>query len=321
MMKINSGKKSKTAQYAVGGVVAVIVIFFWMMMPLMQKSPFDTSVPTGNPFKSRSVDLNALDIPSEASAPGYALSGAMTDNPATAGDLAESSLFSSGMGELSGGETAEAGVSDGAGASASASADISAPSALPGRTPRPKMSAPGSLSGGNGNSMTAGGVHNKFFGGSNAKADIAPSKLPEVKKSALSDKKAAGLMASLAAAEKKSAASAGMKVDDSRGGASGAFHGATAASKTHLDEELEHDSAVAGLELGKVDSDLKKNDPAINNKKFKPPEVPEPTLAEKNDEMYKQMIMQMLISQVLGPMFGALMQGAMGVDSGNTTKG
>jgi hypothetical protein len=291
------------------------VIFFWMSLPLMQKSSFDTSVPTGNPFKSRSVDLNALDIPSEASAPGYALSGAMTDNPATSGDMADSSLFSSGMGELAGGETAEASVSDGTGASASASADISAPSALPGRTPRPKMSAPGSLSGGNGNSMTAGGVHNKFFGGSNAKAEIAPSKLPEVKKSALSDKKAAGLMAALAAAEKKSVASAGMKVDDSRGGAAGAFHGATAASKTHLDEELENDSAVAGLELGKVDSDLKKNDPSINNKKFKPPEVPEPTLAEKNDEMYKQMIMQMLISQVLGPMFGALMQGAMGMDT------
>jgi hypothetical protein len=90
MMKINSGKKSKNTQYAVGGVIAVVIVFAWLSLPLMQKSSFDTSVPSGNPFKSKAVDLNSLEIPAEGSAPGYALSGMMSDNPATAGDLDKS---------------------------------------------------------------------------------------------------------------------------------------------------------------------------------------------------------------------------------------
>jgi hypothetical protein len=309
MMKINSGKKSKTTQYAVGGVVVVVILFAWISLPLMQKSSFDTSVPTGNPFKSKAVDLNSLEIPAEASAPGYALSGMMSDNTATAGDLGESSLFSSGVGELSGDE-AEAAQAGAASASASASAGVSAPSAGGAKASFPKMSAPGSLSGGNGNSMTAGGAHKKFFGASNAEAHIAPSSLNDVKKSLAKDK-TSGLMASLSSVEKKSLSSAGMSVEQSRGGASGAFVRSSASDRPDLTTEIEDDSATAGLELGKVDSDLKKNDPSINAKKFKPPEIPEPKVVE-NDEMYKQMILQMIISQVVGPMFGALMGGMTG---------
>ncbi|MDQ7772415.1 MAG: hypothetical protein RDU13_02705 [Elusimicrobiales bacterium] len=309
MMKITSGKKSKTTQYAVGGAIAVVIMFGWLSLPLMQKSSFDTSVPSGNPFRSKAVDLNSLEIPAEGSAPGYALSGMMSDNPATAGGFADSSLFSSGMGELSDGEAAE-GKADGVSSSASASAAVSAPSAGAPKGSFPKMSAPGSLSGGNSNSMTAGGSHNKFFGSGNASAQLAPSSLADVKKAVAKDK-TSGLMASLASVEKKSLSSSGMSVDESRGGASSAFVKTAAGSRSDLDTEIEEQSAVAGLELGKVDSDLKKNDPSINSKKFKPPEIPEPKVVE-NDEMYKQMIIQMIISQVLGPMFGAMMKGAMG---------
>lgn len=308
-MKINSGKKSKTTQYAVGGVIAVVIMFAWLSLPLMQKSSFDTSVPSGNPFKSKAVDLNSLEIPAEGSAPGYALSGMMSDNPATAGNMADSSLFSSGMGELSDGETVEAQAA-GASSSASASAGVSAPSAGGAKGSFPKMSAPGSLSGGNGNSMTAGGSHKKFFGSGNADAQLAPSSLSDVKK-AIANDKSSGLMASLASVEKKSLSSTGMSVEQSRGGSSSAFVKSAGADRSNLTTEIEEQSAVAGLELGQVDSDLKKNDPSINNKKFKPPEIPEPKVVE-NDEMYKQMIMQMIISQVLGPMFGAMMKGAMG---------
>lgn len=314
-MKINSGKKSKNTQYAVGGVIAVVIVFAWLSLPLMQKSSFDTSVPSGNPFKSKAVDLNSLEIPAEGSAPGYALSGMMSDNPATAGDLADSSLYSSGMGELSDGEAADSAAGVTASASASASAGVSAPSASGPKGSMPKMSAPGSLSGGGGNSRTAGGSHDKFFGASNADAELRPSSLPDVKKSVAKDK-TSGLLASLASVEKKSLSSAGMKIDQSRGGASSAFVKTSASGNPDLTTEIEEQSAVAGLELGKVDSDLKKNDPSINSKKFKPPEVPEPKVVE-DDEMYKQMIIQMIISQVLGPMFGGLMKGAMGGPAGN----
>lgn len=317
-MKINSGKKSKTTQYAVGGVIAVVIMFAWLSLPLMQKSSFDTSVPSGNPFKSKAVDLNSLEIPAEGSAPGYALSGMMSDNPATAGNMADSSLFSSGMGELSDGEAA-AGQADGvsASASASASAGVSAPSAGGAKGSFPKMSAPGSLSGGNGNSMTAGGAHKKFFGSGNADAQLTPSSLADVKKAMAKDKPS-GLMASLASVEKKSLSSTGMSVEQSRGGSSSAFVKSAGSNRPDLTTEIEEQSSVAGLELGKVDSDLKRNDPSINNKKFKPPEIPEPKVVE-NDEMYKQMILQMIISQVVGPMFGALMGGMTGAQapSGN----
>lgn len=312
MIKITSGKKSKPTQYAVGGAIAVVIMFGWLSLPLIQKSSFDTSVPSGNPFRSKAVDLNSLEIPAEGSAPGYALSGMMSDNPATAGGLADSSLFSSGMAELSDGEAAE-GTADGTAAAAPASAAVSAPSAGAPKGSFPKMSAPGSLSGGNSNSMTAGGSHSKFFGSGNAEAKLSPASLPDVKKAVAKDK-ASGLMASLASVEKKSLSSSGMSVDESRGGAAGAFVKTAAGSRSDLDTEIEEQSAVAGLELGKVDSDLKKNDPSINSKKFKPPEIPEPKVVE-NDEMFKQMIMQMIISQVLGPMFGAMMKGAMGMEA------
>lgn len=314
-MKINSGKKSKNTQYAVGGVIAVVIVFAWISLPLMQKSSFDTSVPSGNPFKSKAVDLNSLEIPAEGSAPGYALSGMMSDNPATAGDLADSSLYSSGMSELSDGEGAAVGGDSPVSASASASAGVSAPSAGGGKAAVPKMGAVGSLGGSSGGSMTAGGSHKKFFGAGNANAELAPSALQDVKKQIGKDK-APGLLASLASVEKKSLSSAGMSVDQSRGGSSSAFVKSAASSNPDLTTEMEEQSAVAGLELGKVDSDLKKNDPSINNKKFKPPEIPEPKVVD-NDEMYKQMIIQMLISQVLGPMFGALFKGGMGGAGGN----
>lgn len=307
MIKINSGKTSKNTQYAVGGVIAVVIVFAWISLPLMQKSSFDTSVPSGNPFRSKAVDLNSLEIPAEGSAPGYALSGVMSDNPATAEGVADSSLYNSGMGELSGGEGAAGGAGPagaGASASASASAGVGAPSTGGGKGSFPKMSAPGSLSGGNSNSMTAGGSHKKFFGSGNTEAQLEPSSLADVKKGIAKDKPS-GLLAALASTEKKSLASTGMSVDQSRGGASSAFVKSAASSNPGLNTEIEEQSAVAGLELGKVDSDLKKNDPSLNSKKFKPPEVPEPKVVD-NDEMYKQMILQMIISQVLGPMFGAM---------------
>lgn len=314
-MKINSGKKSKNTQYAVGGVIAVVIVFGWLSLPLMQKSSFDTSVPAGNPFKSKAVDLNSLEIPAEGSAPGYALSGMMSDNPATAGDLADSSLYSSGMGELSDGEAAAGSADSAASASASASAGVSAPSAGAGRSSIPKMSAPGSLSGGGGNSRTAAGSHKKFFGAGNADAELTPSALPAGSRPMGKDKPT-GLLASLSSVEKKSLSSAGMNVDQSRGGASSAFTRSAGSGSADLATEIEEQSAVAGLELGKVDSDLKRNDPSINSKKFKPPEIPEPKVVE-DDEMYKQMIMQMIISQVLGPMFGSLFSGAMGGGGAN----
>ena len=174
MIRIQT-KKPKPTQYIVGGVVAVIVLFAWISLPLMSNSSLDSSVSVGNPFKSRVSDISSLmdDIPSEGGAPGSPLSGEMTDNPATSGESLISSLFQSGDGDE---ETA---------AGASASADVPAPG-MPGKystsVPIPSLRAGGakltpqaSITGGNPNSMSTGGPHNKFFGRDNSKTDIAPA--------------------------------------------------------------------------------------------------------------------------------------------------
>lgn len=109
------GKKSKTAQYAIGGVVGFVILILWFSVPLMDKSAWNTAVPEGNPFSSKSVDLRGLSdgMSYESGAPGSPLSGAMIDNPATSGQDINSSLYSSGFDEISDGEGADGAASSG----------------------------------------------------------------------------------------------------------------------------------------------------------------------------------------------------------------
>jgi len=294
MIKIQS-KKSKSTQYIIGGTVGVLILALWISLPLMSGSSMDGSVSAGNPFKSKVADLSALsDIPSEGGAPGSPLSGEMINNPATSGEDIASSLFQSGPDQE---PVAEASAS----ADASASAPGAAPSASAGAPsaagPTAKLSAAASITGGNSNSMTAGGLHNKFFGSGGNKADIAPATGADIKKMAAADKKA-GLVAMLNNTADKSilAAKAG-NAAASQSGAASAFANTGKASGSDLNNDFESQSAESGLQLGQTAQDLKKSDPSLSKTKITPPAKPE-DVTDKNDEM-KKMIMQMVIQAVI----------------------
>lgn len=299
-------KKPKPTQYIVGGAVAVIILFAWISLPLMSNSSLDSSVSVGNPFKSKVSDIGSLmgDIPSEGGAPGSPLSGEMTDNPATSGESLISSLFQSGAGDE---ETA---------ADASASAGVSGP--LPGKysasAPAPSLGALGaklapqaSITGGNSNSMSTGGPHNKFFGSSNAKTDIAPAPGLNANIGREAGKKNALVaMLSNAADKSRSAAKTG-SMDAAKGGAASAFEKSAKAGTSDLTTDLENSSVASGLGMGQAAQDLKKNDPNLSSHKVQMPE-PKAVKEDNSDEEMKKMIMQMIIQATLGSVFGAMGQ-------------
>ncbi|OGR42363.1 MAG: hypothetical protein A2X35_01275 [Elusimicrobia bacterium GWA2_61_42] len=304
MMKIHA-KRSKTTQYVIGGTVAVIILGLWVSLPLMNGSSMDASVSTGNPFHSKVADISSLgsDIPSEGGAPGSPMSGEMINNPATSGEEMASSLFQSGLSED---EPAAAEVSADASAFAPPPAVSAAPVSHPSSGSGAKLGAVASITAGNSNSMTAGGIHNKFFGsGAGQKAEFAPTTGADMKKMAAADKKPALLAMLNTAADKSQLAVKTGNIDAAKGGAAAAFGATTKAGSSDLNENMENQSSSSGLQLGQTAQDLKKNDPNMSKHKVNIPE-PKPVKDDKSDEEMKKMLMQMIIQNVLGPMFGAM---------------
>lgn len=304
MMKFQA-KKNKSKQYVIGGTVAVIILALWISLPLMSGSSLDSSVSTGNPFSSKVADIGLLgsDISPEAGAPGSPLSGEMIYNPATSGEDIASSLFQSG---LSDGEAPASSASVDAAPSipeASASAGGPAPS---GAAPHGKLTAAASITGGNSNSMTAGSLHSKFFGGGNQKSDFTPVAKADLKKPAAVDKKNS-LMAMLDTSSKKSelAAKTG-NLGAAKGGASSAFGGAATAKGLDLNDGMEQQASESGLQMGQTSQDLKKNDPSLNKTKVTPPAPPK-DITDESEEM-KQQIKMMIIQMVLKMALGAIFQ-------------
>lgn len=312
MIKMNTaGRKPKTTQYIVGGGVAVIILLCWISIPLMNNSSLDSAAGPGTPFKTRSADIGSLgsDIPSEGGAPGYSMDGGMTN--LTSGENIASSLFQSGpedeeaaadfrAPELSG--PAASGPGSGPGAPAGVTASPA---------PKGKLSALPSITAGNANSVTTGGKFDRPFGTGAAKPDLGPALDQLSKKQPPAAEKRSALLSMLKDAEDKSvlAARSG-NANEARGGASSAFE--KAAKADNLNTSLESGAAVAGLSLGVAAQDLKRNDPSRSTNKST---FPQPIVAEDKskeaDEAMKKMIMQMLISAVLGPMMGSIFSGAM----------
>lgn len=302
MMKFQS-KKSKSTQYVIGGTVGVLILALWISLPLLSGSSMEGSVAAGNPFKSKVADLSALsDIPSEGGAPGSPLSGEMINNPATSGEDIASSLFQSGISE----ETPEASASADASAAApevpSASGGAPAPSAGGSKA---KLAAAASITGGNSNSMTAGGIHNKFFGSSNAKAEVAPAAAADPKKMAAPNNK--GTLAALLSntADKSKLAANSGSMDASKGGAASAFtNTAKAGGSADLNSDLEAKSLESGLQLGQTAQDLKKSDPSLSKTKVTPPSKPKDA-TDESEEM-KNQIKMMIIQMVLKAAFAGM---------------
>lgn len=309
MIRIQT-RRSKTAQYVIGAVVAVLILGLWISLPLMNSSSLDSSAAAGNPFHSKVADISSLgsDISSEGGAPGSPLSGEMINNPATSGEEIASSLFQSG---LAGDEPAAAEASAGAAASDAGRIPSASPGAPMPSGPGAKLNMVASITAGNSNSMTAGGVHNKFFGSGGQKSEFAPAAGPDLKNVAAADKKSA-LMAMLnnTAGQSRLAAKTG-SVDAARGGAAAAFTNTARAGSSDLNENLERQSSSSGLQLGQTAQDLKKSDPNLSKHKVNIPE-PKPVKDDKSEEEMKKMIIQMLIQSCLGPMFGAMANGLFG---------
>ena len=299
MMKFQT-RKSKSTQYAIGGTVAVIILALWISLPMMSGSPMDSSVSMGNPFRSKVADISSLgsDIPSEGGAPGSPLSGEMINNPVTSGEEVASSLFQSGA---PGDELAEASASAAVN-SASALAPASSAGAPASQRPRAKLNAAASITGGNSNSMTAGGVHNKFFGSGNQKAEFAPSSGPDLKNMSGAEKKSS-LAAMLAGSSEKSqlAAKTG-NLDAARGGAASAFANTAKTGTTGRNDDLENKVVESGLQLGQTAQDLKRNDPSLSKTKVVPPSEPEEAVDE--DEEFKNEIKMMIIRAMLNVALG-----------------
>lgn len=306
MIKIQN-KKSKPTQYVIGGTVAVIILGLWVSLPLMNGTSADSSVSAGNPFRSKVADISSLgsESSSEVGAPGSPLSGEMINNPATSGEEMASSLFQSGPSEE---EVPAASASvDQAPPASGPGAGPSASGSAPSGAPRGKLAASASITAGNSNSMTAGGVHNKFFGSGNQKAEFtAAAAGPDMKKLAPADKKSA-LVAMLGNSADKSILSAKSgNMDAAKGGASAAFSNTSGKGDTSdLNNNLESQALASGLQMGQTAQDLKKNDPGLNKHKIT---LPEPNVAKDEDadaEMKKQII-QMIIQAVIKVALGSM---------------
>lgn len=298
------GKKN-VVQYVIGGSIAAVAILAWMTIPLMQKSSLDTSVSYGRHFKGKTSNLRALGFGPEGQAPGSPLSGELIDNPATASGFVGSSLYQS-----QGGEMAAAGSEDSASASlkqaVSGSRATSPAHSASASTPKAKLTMLPPLSGGGAGSSAKGIKSNRFFGTGSQRPEFAP--LEPLDKMGASDKSRGGaLLASLQKSKDSSdeaASASGLQAASQ--GASSAF-GASKFDGSELGGEMEELAGGAGLAMGEAAQDLKKSNPQ-NKHKIIAPEPPEPSMAEDNDEMFKQMLIQMIISNTLGPMFGAIGQ-------------
>jgi hypothetical protein len=300
-------RKPKFTQYALGGAVAVVILFAWISIPLMQSSSLDSSVSPSSYFKTRTADVSSLgsEIPPEGAAPGYSLNGGMLNNPVTSGENIASTLFQSGPADEPAPQDPSADSPAGAPATGAPLPGVpgpgyASPSSASG--PRAKLASMPSITGGNSNSMTAGGgTHNKFFGGgASKKEEFAP--LEKLDKKIPAAEKRGGIAAKLEKMEAKSALAArSFDVAQSRGGASEAFGGSAKGKSPALNTEMEESAEIAGLGMGAAAQDLKRNDPQISRKKVSMPE-PKPEVADEDQKM-KEMLIQMLLSSLLGGLF------------------
>ena len=318
--QVNIGrKKNKPVQYVVGGVIAVIILGFWISMPLMNNSSFSSSVTAGNPFNSRVANIATLggsDVASEGGAAGGAMSGEMINNPATSGEEILSSLFQSGASDETGTEAAAAPADASADApSVGGPGSGSGGDSSPAPSPRPggKLAPAASIGGTSGGSMTAGAAsnHGKFFGtGGSQRPDFAAlGGGPDLKKIAEEPgKKNVSTSLLNTAAEKSKTA---LKTDDlasQRGSASAAFTGGGKNAMADLAKNVEKSGdAVTGLNDGaSTTGNLKKSDPSISKRKVTPPAVnsaKEEQSKDPNEEL-KQMLIKMLMQSAMGMIFG-----------------
>lgn len=303
-MKIIQTYNKKKTPYIIAIVIFILILFLWISFPLISNSSWDKSVAGGGGMISKSSDLALLDSEG-ANAPGSPLTGELIDNPATTLDLQASSLFKMPDNEIKyeeeSKEVKEEQKEDHNVTPPDVGGITGGESYVKG-----KLNKLPSIGTGNPQTMTVGSTHNKFFGQGNVKADFVPLQgNSDIK----SGKKNFALIA-LQKAEKSSVMAQNAKDPDTqRQFATSAFEGNKKVDDFSLNSKDEKEYSKSGIDFAKAETDLKKNDPALNKKKIT---LPSPKKDEdesaKMEEEIKKMLLQMIIQATVGQVFGAIGQ-------------
>lgn len=326
-------KANKPVQYAVGGVVSLIVLVLWITSPSRGSSFSAAAIAAGNPFSSRVSDVSALSSAGDDTFKSETQRMAEEMGSHDGGNNLLGSLFQTGFEEekiefLDGG--AEAAAAPSADDEASSSGDYSAPSVSQPTSAsggvsdgtRAKLSAlSSSFGGGGGSSNTSGGGHNKFFGSGNVKATVNKINVERDKSKVPAASNAAkqGLTSLKTANRYATDAVRSKNLTNAAVGNSLAFDGGTKKATTDfLDKEIEGASGEATLGFGQAIQSLKTNDPKKDSTKITPPGKPKDVT--KDDQDLGKYLLKLFMSSVVGPVMSSAVSGggSGGSSSGNS---
>ena len=315
-------KSNKPLQYAVGGVVSIIVLVLWITSPGRSSSFSAAAIAAGNPFSSRVTDISVLSTSTEGEkvkTEAERMAEEMGSHDGGNGLL--SSLFQTGFEEessLDSDMVAAAGESPDTSDSYGGDYD-SVPDASPAYdgsvsdSARAKLSALGSSSkGGSGGGSTGISSHNKFFGSGSASASTKKIDVNtgNAKTSALSNsaKDTKSVQALKSAERYASNAMQSRNLGQATALNSLAFDGGIKKGTVEtVDRGLSQTSTEASLGFGEAIKDLKTNDPKLNKNKIVPPASKAKDVTNDDDKDMKKYILQLLFQNVVGP----VLQGAL----------
>lgn len=312
-------KSNKPLQYAVGGVVSIIVLVLWITSPGRSSSFSAAAIAAGNPFSSRVTDISVLSTSTDGEkvkTEAERMADEMGSHDGGNGLL--SSLFQTGFDEESSDDSEMMAAAGDAPDTSDSFDDYDVPSASPASggsvsdSARAKLSALGSSSkGGGGGGSTGISSHNKFFGSGSANATTKKVDVNtgNVKSSQLTDRaKNTKSVESLKAAERfASNAVQSRNLGQATALNSLAFDGGIKKGTVEaVDSGLSQTSTEASLGFGEAIKDLKTNDPKLNKNKVVPPANKAKDVTNDDDDM-KKYILQLLFQNVIGP----VLQGAL----------
>lgn len=317
---IGRKKSNKPLQYAVGGIVSIVVLVLWITSPGRSSSFSAAAIAAGNPFSSRVSDISVLSSGEERmKTETERMAEEMGSHDGGNGLL--TTLFQSGMDqETDSSENSEALASASGSESLSDSGSFdsvpaaSAPSSggTVSEGARAKLnSLSSSFGGGGGSSSTSGGGHSQMFG--TGSANVSSKKIDvntgNVKTAPLAQKSKEGkTMQALNAANKfASGAMQARNLGQASALNSVAFDGGIKKGTVDMvDGGLSHTSAEASFGFGEAVKDLKINDPKLNSTKVVPKASKAKDVTHEGEDM-KKFLLQLIFQSVIGP----VLQGAL----------
>ncbi len=306
---IGKRKSNKPLQYAIGGVVSLVILVLWITSPGRSSAFSAAAVAAGNPFSSRVTDLSALSTGDEhIKTEAERMADEMGSHEGENGIL--STLFQSGVEEESAptdSGTALAATDAPTEVPSAADVDIPSASSSVSAGTKAKLSSSGGssgVSGGGGGSSSSSSSHNKMFGSGSVQASTKKIDVNtgSVNTNSLTSKTPSKAIASLKkAADLSDTAAKSTNLAKASSFSSQAFDGGV--KKENVEMLAGEGKAVeaANLDFGKAVTDLKSYDPSKNSKnKVVPPPSKAKDAKDEDDEM-KKFLLQMLFQNVIGP--------------------